>query len=335
MNSAERAASASRAGQSPGSAPTPKLMCLGDLAYLLGGMVPRQWMYALTRLQGRVQAHARSRARAAVETNFRLTFEPKLSAEDIKRMTRQYFESRQLRRLLVYLFPRLRPAEKERLFPIEGLGRLDAALAQGKGAVLVGSHLHSIVTLLMKGLLREKGYDARVALPVPVVPYAPTRFHKMLDRGSGKGLWDDPRGHFYAQFNIRPIVRALKENAAVILMGDGWHSASFVKAKFLRQTVDFTTGPMGVVRFTEVPAIPFFVTGVPPDKLTISLEEPIALIKTNDPERDLTTMVGDYVQRLETHLLHNIPAWEHWIEDRALEQMATILEKPLAERYKL
>jgi lauroyl/myristoyl acyltransferase len=140
---------------------------------------------------------------------------------------------------------------------------------------------------------------------------------------------------FHAQFNVRPIIGGLRDNSAVMLMGDGLHSASFVEVEFLGRSVPFTTGPISIARATQASIVPFFVTGTPPENLKIVIEQPIQLEKSDDAQRDLEAMVGKYAHRLEHHLCQNIPCWENWLYANTLDKMINQLEKPLSERYEI
>ena len=292
-------------------------------------------MFRFARLQGRLKYVVRRKERAVVRANLLGVLGGTNSEKEVEWLTQQVFEQKQLRGLLLYVFPKLTRSQLDKLLPIDGLEHLDRALSQRKGVVLLGSHLNSIMTLLTKDYLRTRGYDVRIAFPTQSLPYAPTLFRRMLDKLSPKGNKTNQGGAFFAQFNIRPIVRSLGENAAVVLIGDGWHSAGFVKVKFLDHRVYFTTGAMSIARMTGSPVVPLFVAGSPPDRMKIIFEEPIPIQNSDDATRDLEIMVVKYVQRLEYHLLRNIPCWEHWFNDHVLDAMEALLEKPLGERYQV
>lgn len=308
------------------------LLNLGDVAYLLGGVLRIEWIVALARAQGRWRYRRSSTQRTAVRENLRLVFGSTGSPVELDEMTRRFFEQKQLRLLLFYLFPRLAPAVQETLFPLDGTAHLDRALSEKRGVVFVGSHLNSVLVFVAGQRLAAQGYDVRVALPTPDVPYAPGAIREFLaraglGRSNGKGLV-----YFHAQFNIRSIIRALGENAVVILMGDGTHSAGFVDVDFLGRRVPFPTGAMSIARLTGSPVVPFFVTGAPPRDLRIRIEEPIPLDEAGE-RRAVDVLVGDYAQRLERHLRHNAPSWENWLNEHALDPMTSVLQRPLKDRY--
>lgn len=311
-----------------------KLFNLGDIPYLLYPIVPLRWMYFVVRLEARLKYLLSRRDRRVVHGNLTTAFGDAKSQDEIGRLTRQFFEYKQLRALLLFLEPKLGSKQKDELFPIEGLENLDRALEEGKGAIVLGAHLNSVLMFAVKNLLRGKGYDVRIAVPKAQLPYQPSLFHRLVDRISPNGKREDvTAGLFYSQFNIRPIIRILEEKRVLGLMGDGAHSAGFTDVKFLGRSVLFTTGAMSIARMTQTPVVPMFITGAPPEGLKIIIEEPIPLEKSDDLKRDLQTMVSAFARRLEYHLLEDIPIWQHWLVDDVFESMATELDKPLGERY--
>lgn len=313
----------------------PGLVCLGDLAYLSLSVIPLEGLYRLARWHGRLRWLSSRRAARAVFENLRSI--PTLvsgSDNDIKRLTREFFENKQLRVLLIYLFSRLDQSVIDRLWPLHGLEHLDDALAHKTGAVILLSHMNSIMGFVARDILLRRGYDVRVAFPIDRKPYQPTHVRTYIDKRR-QGPPDPPNRDFVAQFNIRPIVRALAAGAAVMLTGDGWHSAGLTRVKFLGRDVYFTTGAAGISRTVGCPIVPLFVTGNAPDAMRIVFEKPMWPESSGNSERDLQMSVTRYVERLEYHLLQSPLAWEHWFAPRALDTMATMLDRTLDERYRL
>lgn len=312
---------------------TSNLFDLADIPYVLYPLIPMRWMYPFVGLEASLMHRFDRKTRSIIRNNLASTFGHTKSEEEIEELTRQFFEYKQLRTLLLYLFPKLNSAEKEKLFPIDGLQNLDRALAQDKGAIICGAHISSALALVVKDLLRERGYDVSLPSPVKELPYPPSAFRKFVDRLSSNGHREYQAGIFHAQFNIRPMVRLLKGKRVLLMMGDGAHSAGFAEVDFLGRRVLLTTGIVGISRLTGAPTVPFFITGAPPEGLRIVIEEPIPIEKTEDAQRDLQAMVENYAKRLEYHLLQNIPSWQHWLVENNLESMSNEFRKPLHERY--
>lgn len=306
-----------------------------DLAYVLHPVVPFGLLCAAARLQGRLHHRVRAEQRAAVRHNLEVAFGRERPAAELDRLARTAFEHRQLRGLLVTLSPRMRERLAARLFPMEGLEHLDRARGGGEGVVLVTSHLNSICTFIAIERLRARGYDLRLTLPTQEEPYPLSRFRQALYRRTGGRTFLERTAAFYAQFNLRPIVRALREGAGVIIVGDGWHSAGFVRTTLLGHPVHVTTGAMSVGRLTGVPVVPMFTVGTPPDGLRFRFEAPIHADPAVETRADIERMVLEYVGRLEQHIRASPSAWQHWFEPEALETMERWPERTLEERYKV
>ena len=306
-----------------------------DLAYVLFPVVPFRLMCAAARAQGRLHHRLRADRRATVRANLEVAFGAERPAAELDRLARQAFEHRQLRGLLVTLSPRIDERRAARLFPMEGLEHLDRARSGGKGLVLVTSHLNSICTFIAIERLRAGGYDLRLTLPTREEPYPLSRFRRALYRRTGGRTFVERTAAFYAQFNLRPIVRALRAGAGVIIVGDGWHSAGFVRTTLLGRPVHVTTGAMSVGRLADVPVVPMFCVGDPPDGLRFRFEAPIHADPSVETHTDVERMVLEYVERLDRHIRQSPSAWQHWFEPDALATMLTWPERTLEDRYRI
>lgn len=305
-----------------------------DAVYLLYSVLPLDWMFTLVRWYGRLTYLVGRRQRLTVRRNLESVFGGTKTSREIQALTRQFVEYRCLRRLLLSVAPRLTTSEIERLLPVEGLEHLVAALERKQGVVLLGAHLNAECFLLTVMMLRERGYDVRVAVPEPRGPWPPTVLRRrFLDRRFKTSALSESIGAFYARFNIRPIVRALSSNAIVAEMGDGLHSARFVEVDFLGQRVLFPTGMVRVAQITGAAVVPVFQVGAPPYGLRTVIEEPWTVERQDDANGALENAVAAYAKRLEHHLLENIPCWEHWLIEDLVATMATWREKSLEERY--
>lgn len=312
-----------------------RLVDSSDAGYLLYSVLPLDCIYALSRLHGRLTYLAGRRQRRIVRHNLVDVLGPTRGAAEADVLTRRFFEYRRLRGLLLAMAPRLTSRELSELLPVEGIEHLDAALAEGRGAILLGSHLNSLCMFDAIVLLRERGYDIGVALPEERDPWAPSRLRKLADRLTGAKTLYELTGAFYAQFNIRPIVRRLARNGIVAQTGDGLHSARFIEVDFLGKKVPFPTGMAAVAQVTRAPVVPMFQVGAPPDHLRVVLEEPWSVERGNDGAEALAAAVARFASRLEHHLLQNLACWEHWLIENTLGTMASWPKRPLEERYKV
>jgi KDO2-lipid IV(A) lauroyltransferase len=320
---------------SPAEASRPPLVSLADLVYLLYPVLPIRAVRALARLQTpwlRVTERHRWRA---VRANLAALVEGSAGQGSADLLTRRFFTYRQIRRAFIVLGPKLDGASLDRFFPLEGLEHLDRALAAERGVVLLGSHLNSMCGFLARYQLQRRGYDARLSLPVDEPPFLESRVRRLLDRLAGRppnAIFD---GLLRIQFNVRPLMRALAERAAVLMVGDGWHSSGFVEAELLGRRVLLTSGPIGAAYAAGAPVIPLFCDGIPGECVRLCLEEPILPPPGAGPAEAVRVMVRDFAGRLDRRLRANPACWEHWQEPHALDEMARLSDRPVSTRYRV
>ena len=305
------------------------LFTLSDLVYVAYPMVPLRALCALARLHGRWLYLTNRQSAAAVRDNL-ANVEGSGTAGDVRAMALSFFQYKSLRNLLFILAPKLTDRVMSRLFTVEGMDRLDRSLASGhRGVILLCTHLNSLSIFLLVVMLRRRGYDLRVALASPRDTWSPSWFRSRYNRLTGDRTYHEHIGAFYCQFNIRPIVRALGEGAAIVQTGDGWHSAAFAEVNFLDRRLPFTTGMLRVAQQTGATVVPVFTDGKPPDRLRFEVGEPFT-ISSDEP---VEAHVAAFAKRLEQHVLSNLECWEHWLVPHALATMAGWQQQPIEKRY--
>lgn len=247
-------------------------------------------------------------------------------------MHRQVFEFHEMRVLMLLVAPLMAArGQLERYFPVVHREHLDRALEAGKGVIILGSHINSIGGLLAMIQLRRLGYAVRCPMPDPRDAWAPTPFRRLINRWFRTGSVFELIGAFYAQFNVRQIVKSISEGGIVLLMGDGWHSVSFVDADFLGHRLPFTNGPLNLARLAGCPVVPIFSVG-PPNHMRFEFE-PAFLVGGGSAQHDVADKVRWYVSRVEQRMLADVASWQHWMQQDVFATMERWRDKPLEERY--
>lgn len=305
---------------------------LGDIAYLLYLVLPHRAMLEVGRLRGWLDYLLRAGARRAVRGNLRDLF-PDASAWRIETLTRRFFEYHHMRAVLLLLGPLMAArGDLERILPVDGLEHLERARAEGHGTMLLGAHVNSVGGLLAIMVLRRRGIDVRSAFPDPDDAWTQTWFRRVIDRRFGAQTMGDAVCGFYAQFNIRPIVRAITDGGTLLLMGDGWHTASFTEVQFLGRTVPFTTGPLGIARLTGATVLPCFIAGTP-GAFRVSIQPGFRIAPARTDSADLERKTVEFAKRVEQHLLEHVSCWQHLTVPNVFETMSSMVDKSIAERY--
>lgn len=305
---------------------------LSDIAYLLYLILPHRALLEIGRVRGWLDYLLRIGARRAVRGNLRDLL-PGDGAWRIETLTRRFFEYHQMRSMLLRLGPLMAVrGDLERLLPIEGLEHLERARAEGRPTMLLAAHVNSVGGLLAIMRLRRLGIDVRSAFPDPDDAWMRTYIQRFIDRRYGATTMGEAVGGFYAQFNIRPLIKAIKEGGTLLLVGDGWHSAGFTKVQFLGRTVPFTTGPLGVARLTGATVLPCFIAGTP-ESLRVVIQPGFEVAAASSDPADLERKTTEFAKRVEQHLLAHIPCWQHLLVPNVFEAMSSLLDKSIAQRY--
>ena len=305
----------------------------GDLVYVAYLLLPLRWFIQLGRPLGWMEMLIHPRVRRGVRANLQQAFGATKSAREISKLTRQVFEYHQMRTLMLLVAPLMTArGQLEKHFPIRNLEHLDRALEAGKSAIIVGSHVNSVGGLLAAIQLRRAGYPVRCPMPERLDAWAPTPFRTLVHRLLGAPSLSDAIGAFYVQFNVRPLVKALNDRSILLLMGDGWHSASFVDAEFLGRMLPFTNAALSLARSAGVPVLPIFSVG-PPHELRFEFEPSFVVERSTPPHEDVERKVRFYVSRVEQRMLADIPCWQHWMVEDVFGKLEGWRSRPIDERY--
>lgn len=312
---------------------SPRPFDRGDLVYVAYLLLPFRIFVQFGRVLGWIEMLVRPQARRAVRANIEQAFGATKSAREKDALTRQVFEFHEMRVLLVLVAPLLAAdGSLAKYFPLEDLEHLDRAVAAGKGVLIIGSHVNSIGGLLAMARLRQLGYDVRVPMPDRNDAWPPTVFRRFVHRRTGAKTVSELIGAFYAQFNVRPLMKVLEQGSILLLMADGWHSASFVDADFLGRRLPFTNAPMNFARLAGVSVVPFFSVGQP-DRMHFAFEPAFTVERTTPPNLDVERKVRHFVGRVEARMLSDIPCWQHWMVEDVFGSLEGWRDKPIHERY--
>ena len=312
---------------------SPRATDRGDLVYVAYLLLPLPVFLQLGRVLGWLEMLARPKARRAVRRNLERAFDSTKSRREIARLTRQVFEYHEMRVLMLLVAPLMAArGQLEKYFPLRNVGHIDRALESGKGVMILGAHINSIGGLLAVVQLRRLGYDVQCPMPDRNDAWAPTPFRRLVHRLLKATPLFESIGAFYAQFNVRKIVKLLDSGGVVLMMGDGWHSVSFVDAPFLGRCLPFTIGPLNLARLAGVPVVPLFSVGAP-NHMHFEIEPAFIVDRAGPQQEEVARKVRYFVSRVEQRMLADIPSWQHWMEDDVFGTLEGWRQRPLGERY--
>ncbi len=263
--------------------------------------------------------------------------------KEIKRMVRRHFGYLKEHELIRYL-PKVRGFYKPEKWPLEGLENLTAAIARGKGTILLSAHFG--YTALLKYILEMNGYKIRLVRAqnserMKRYKKAKKRFKKYsrfkqyLHRRFRVEADVHYKDDLSAEFNIRPIVNALKNNEIVLILGDALHAVNFINFNFLNNPCPFPTGFMSIAMATDAAVLPTFVIehhegyGI---KTVIGAPLPIQKGKGPGPEI-LAENIRHYVEILEAYVKEYPHLFRMWHKEEWYESRHRHTQKELSRRY--
>lgn len=182
----------------------------------------------------------------------------------------------------------------------EGLEHLDAALAEGNGVLLLGSHF-STLEIGIRLIGERKSFD---------IMYRPHRnplFESVMCRGRMRcgGKMIDRR-------NVRLLLDSLRNNNAVWYGPDqdyGRKHSVFVP--FMGNIAATVTGTSRISRISGAPVVPYFVDRLDGSQYHVRILPKLEKFPTGDPELDATT-----INRLIEHEIRKRPESYLWTHRR-------------------
>jgi lauroyl/myristoyl acyltransferase len=176
---------------------------------------------------------------------------------------------------------------------IEGLDRLEASLAEGRGVILLTAHLGSVE--VAGTLLRARG------IPLHAV-YKPDRFEaverlrrRMREQSTVVGI---PVGQ---AFGTLPLVKVLREGGLVDMQGDRDFSLNGLPIPFCGREAFFPRGPWELAAMTGAAIIPAFFFSDEEHRFEVHFEAPIHVTGARGARMaEIEQGMRRYVAHLET-----------------------------------
>jgi KDO2-lipid IV(A) lauroyltransferase len=198
-----------------------------------------------------------------------------------------------------------RPAEEAlaQFASIDGIERIDAAIAEGRGVILLTAHAGNYE--LGGLLLRARNLKVHAV-------YKPDRFaaverlrDRMRAQGGVVGLPVDGIG-----FSTLPLVKLLREGTLVGMQGDRDYSLNGVSMPFFGREVPFPRGPWELAAMTGAAIVTSFFYTDEERRFHAHFGEPIQ-IRGGRGERmaEIETGMRTYVGELETLIRRHPSQW--------------------------
>lgn len=218
-------------------------------------------------------------------------------------LARRAFFLRFCLELEVLSFPRLNPDNIGRFVTVEGLERLDAALAQGKGAMLVFAHLGA--NQMVMPALGHRGYRMCQMSAPPTVwtdIFAGRMQSPMRERGRHL-RWELeqslPVTHLNVFGSMKPVFTHLKAGEILGLALDGGGGKDRMALPFLGREICLSPGAVRIAARAGCPVLPVLMLRTPAGPSRMVIEKPLALVAGRESAESLAANLEMLVARLE------------------------------------
>ena len=215
-----------------------------------------------------------------------------------------------------WMFPVLTREKTRRLAYFSGREHLDAALAQGKGVILILAHF-GFRKLILPALGYE-GYAVHQLAAKPTSWKLEGRDHAAHNKIMDIELECEKtlRTNFiYLEDSLRPVFKALGQNEIVAIAIDGPIGNKRIGVKFFDRTAYFSPTAVTLSLKTGAPVIPAFVIRQKDNRHQIVLEAPLP-IRTNggtDMESAIQEALKDFTGVLEKYVLEHPSHYVDWL----------------------
>lgn len=294
------------------------------VVWALERTLPISVQMRVMRALGTLEARSKGVVQASL---MRSVLGERLPATDFEAVAREQIEFARVYKLCERM-PILPGFERPDRWPIKGREHLEAALAQGKGVILVSPHFG--YDRMLKSVLDMHGYPVwemvarsnktASARKKTIKTYSKLR-HYLYNRlcpPPKQELWDKV---LYADFNIRSVLDVLGQNGILRIMADGVNASNLIRTDFLGFSLPFSAGYAGIALRTGSPVLPAFCIETDAGYgIEVVIEEPLVLERSGNYPEDLRRGVKQFVQRYEEYVLrypHLFRFWEPgWFEHR-------------------
>jgi len=256
---------------------------------------------------GRILARVPTGARAAMERAARVVLGPAAPAEAIRAAARRGACNLVLNETEALLFPRLTPDNLAHCIASKGLDRLDAALAQGRGALLLVAHFGAN-QMVMAAVGHSGRRLCQISAPAMALDEKMPGRRSALFRAALRRRWEHEQSLPVTHVNVfGPLTRALtclRQGGILSVAVDGGHGARLAPAPFLGRTARFNIGALELAVHAQCPILPVFMIRGRDGRNTMVVEPPLSWEAADGLPRKAVAEAAlrAYVPILERHV---------------------------------
>jgi lauroyl/myristoyl acyltransferase len=264
------------------------ILPLLNLGSLLLNIVPSKVMYALADIGGTMTYWGWPAKRRAALENYRVALGEAVTAAFLDRTTRGSFRTYSRMILDVLRMRRMSFERLRHLITLEGAEHLVAGMARGKGIIAVLPHAGNW----------EPASN--------IIAFLPYRFLAVVDEGvvsravagsrqrAGLSVVEQSKA-------ARPTIRALRQNAVVILVADLVKDFRAARVQLFGRETFLPAGPAYLAVRTGAAVVPVIAIRQADNSSVITIEPPLYPDPKANPEEEahrISQAIADYFQRV-------------------------------------
>ncbi len=261
--------------------------------------LPRALAYALAIVVARVAYRLARGARTALEANLRAAL-PTAADAEIERISWRNFRNHSKAYADLMQLPRARVEELRPLLRIQGQEHLDAALARGKGVLVVSAHMGSweVAAAIWSATIAPVSLFAEELEPRELYEWYRTTRARL-------GISVLPLN----RHGLRQVIQALEQGEMVVTAIDRDILGTGLLMPFFGRPARIPEGPAAIALRRGVPLLPVTVFRLPDDSYQAVGFPPIFAEPTGDKRADELRVTAQLVSRMEEVIRANPDQW--------------------------
>lgn len=236
--------------------------------------------------------------------NLSTAFSKEMTILEIKRLCRESFRNLGINLIELLRFPKLNRENIDEFVTIIGRDRLDTALKNGKGAIMLTAHLGNWE--MMAAYAALKGYPVNVVARNIYYEGYNEMLVRLRESKGVKVIYRD---------DVKLMFQSLKNNELLGILADqDTVKVDGLFVKFFDELAYTPTGPAALAIRTGAPLIPCFIIREN-GRHKIFVEEPLPVMTTGDKDKDLLINTEMYSKAIE-RWVRKYPSQWVWMHQR-------------------
>lgn len=267
-------------------------------------ILPGGWVVPAGSFLGTIAYLILNKERKKAIDNLSTAFSKEMTILEIKRLCRESFQNLGINLIELLRFPKLNRENIDEFVTIIGRDRLDTALKNEKGAIMLTAHLGNWE--MMAAYAALKGYPVNVVARNIYYEGYNEMLVRLRESKGVKVIYRD---------DVKLMFQSLKNNELLGILADqDTVKVDGLFVKFFDELAYTPTGPAALAMRTGAPLIPCFIIREN-GRHKIFVEEPLPVMTSGDKDKDLLINTEMYSKAIE-RWVRKYPSQWVWMHQR-------------------